>query len=100
MSARRGVRRPRRTGTCRLPCRARLRVAVEGRADVTAVAARRGAPGAGADGPDLARALCAGTRYAGRLPPPDGPRLLLGRVPLGFGRLAGRGPLRVGSGGR
>ena len=92
---RQGVRRPHRARAGRVSCRAGLRGAVEGRADVATVAARRRTPGAGADGWDLARPVRAGAGHASRLPAVDGPRLLLAGVPVGIGCLAGRGALRV-----
>ena len=94
------VRRPRRTGAGGLPGRAGVRVAVQGRADLTAVAARRGADALERMGVDLAGPVGARAGHARRLPPPDGSRLLLGRVPLGLGRLARRGALRVRPGRR
>ena len=84
-----------RAGAGRVSGCAGLRVAVEGRADLTAVAARRRTGGRGADGVDLARLVRAGTRHAGRLPAVDGPGLLLARLPLGVGRIPRGGPVRV-----
>src|SRR6266487_4619424 len=100
MPTARSVRRPLGPGPRGLPGGAGLRGAVEGRADVTTVAARRRTDRLGADGRDLARPVRAGAGHAGRLPAVDGSRVLLAGVPMGVGCLAGRGAVRVRPGRR